>query len=97
MTNLTQNIFLAGSIIMFALLLKYGRRHTRVWIFCHRMNQLALAWSMRHLDEIVAGTEQDAYQWFIPKTPKYHKMIFSNKPLTLEAWFDQDIIDRLKS
>jgi hypothetical protein len=88
-------ISIGAGLLLFTL--KYGARHTMVFIFHHSINRLARDWSIRHLDEITAGRENNAYDWFISKAPNYWHMLFSKKPVTLEAWFDKELIEKIKN
>ena len=60
-------------------------------------DQLCYKWGVRHLDELVADTEKDAYIWFWTKLPSYHGMLFNLKPFKLESYFTKEEILKINN
>lgn len=77
---------------------KYAWRQSRVVAFQFWLNELAMRWSLKHVQEISDGKEISACEWFYGKKPqRYWRMVFSRKPLTLEAWFSPEVVKKIKS
>lgn len=56
---------------------------------------MAYAYNVQQIDKGNLDFD-DAYKWFESKH-SYTRMVFSFKPLTLEAWFTQEEIEKIKS
>lgn len=71
-----------------------GRNH-KVYIFKNKIAELTYAFCMRHLFDSKERSI-DAWDWFCNKYT-YEEMLYSNKPLTLEEWYTEEEIKRIKS
>ena len=60
-----------------------------------RVNNLCYEWSMNNLQEIINGNEQSAYVWFYSKMPQFDVLLTSERPLTLDEWFEKDDLKKL--
>lgn len=72
-------------------------RLPKAFRFCHHVGLLAVDYGNRHIWEIVQDRSQNPFDWFTPQRPAFEELLFSFKPLTLEAWFDEDILKKIKS
>lgn len=74
------------------------------WYFCvHRNDRLVvfricilhLCTTYDILHAIEPGSEEDAFKWFEEKYT-YNQMLFSFKPLKLEAWYTPEEISKIQ-
>ena len=69
----------------------FGWRNSKVGAFRIRINHLCYNFSTNN------PYEESAYDWCYKKMPDYSKMLYSFKPLKLEAWLDRATVERLKA
>lgn len=70
-------------------------RNEEVGAFRTRINTMSYTYNIRH--KLSSGEcKDDAYEWFYDKFD-YDDMLFSDKPLTLEAWYTKEEIIRINS
>lgn len=86
-------ILAAVYVGLFYILYKLIRRNNAVKKFCDEMNERCYKYSHRHL----ADDDYNAYEWCMNKLPSYSSMVWSFKPIKMETWLDQEIIDKLNS
>lgn len=67
----------------------FFRRNRRVLEFRLYINEECYSYLRRHPDE------ESAYKWFWPHVASYEKMLWSFRPLKMERWFSQELIDKL--
>lgn len=72
------------------------KRNNEVYAFRQQLLHLASAYSIRRIREGIFTREDDALTWFLNKYT-YEEMLNSNKPLTLEEWYTEEEIKRVKS
>ncbi len=91
----TIGIILFGTLLILMILLKittYIKRRN-IEVFNFRMNFQKVIWefiSRQHEKGFVWKYEDFAKQW-----SSYNKMLFSFKPLTLEAWLPKELYNRI--
>ena len=72
------------------------KRNKEVYPFRLQLLDLASAYNIKRLKDGTLTDENDALIWFFGKYT-YEMMLYSDKPLTLEAWFTEEEITRIKS
>lgn len=72
------------------------KRNKEVYLFRLQLLDLASAHNIKRLKDGTLTDENDALIWFFGKYT-YDMMFYSDKPLTLEAWFTEEEITRIKS
>lgn len=65
--------------------------------FVSEVQKIVFDWSIKHISEIKEGREKDAWDWFYSQMPSYDTLLESNKPFTLEAWFDKELVEKIKN
>lgn len=75
---------------------KVLKRNQEVYLFRLQLLDLASAYNIKRLEDGTLSDENDALIWFSDKYT-YEMMLYSDKPLTLEAWFTEEEITRIKS
>lgn len=58
---------------------------------------LALDYGLKHVDEIAEDNSLDPFIWFVGKAPSLEQIMFSSKPMRLDAWFDEETITKIIS
>lgn len=59
------------------------------------MNERCYKYAHRHLAD--DDYNYNAYEWCMNKLPSYSSILWSFKPIKMETWLDQEIIDKLNS
>ena len=69
-------------------------RNYMVYNFEVMLIDLSHEWNIRHIEEF--SVSDNAFRWFSDKYT-YNQLLFSFKPLKLEAWFTEEELDKINS
>lgn len=83
-------ILLIIQLLILTLFIYFYYRNDKVLQFSFMIIDMCHEYAVRH------NYALDAYDWFDGKH-SYEKMLFSFKPLTLEAWFTKEELDKINS
>lgn len=72
------------------------KRNQEAYDFRISLLDLASRHDARRIDDGTFKEEDNALLWFFHKYT-YEQMLYSDKPLTLEAWYTEEEINRIKS
>lgn len=79
------------------LLFYLKRRNDKVLKFELELIQLCYEYNMRHVDEIIQDSNNNAYNWCYDILPSYRQKVFSFKKLTLKSYLTPEQYNRLNS
>lgn len=86
-------ITITTSVIVFSI--RYNWRCNSVYgLRCH-IADMASAYNVRHLI-VDSESRVSAFSWFYSKW-SFDDMLYSNRPLTLEAWYTPEELERIES
>ncbi len=72
------------------------KRNHKVAEFRNMLNDMTYNYAMRNFEILGIDEVNKAWDWFASKWT-YNEMLYSSKPLTLEAWYTPEEIERINA